>query len=72
MFKLIDWMIQNRVAVGVFLGVASILAFLKPVVNLLRGVKDGLKELLTPAGVLALILLLGLGIFLYVFFKGLF
>ena len=52
------------------LGFVFVFAMIKPAANLLRGVKDGVRELFTPAGFLAFLILLGLAIFLFVFFKG--
>lgn len=70
MLKFIDWFTQNWKAITMLLGFTFVFAMIIPVANLLRGVKDGVREIFTPAGFLAFIILLILAIFLFVFFKG--
>lgn len=70
MLKFIEWFTLNWKIITLILGFIFVFAMIKPVADLLRGVKDGIKELFTPAGFLAFLILLALAIFLFVFFKG--
>lgn len=70
MLKFIEWFVANWKTITLMLGFVFVFAMIKPAANLLRGVKDGVHELFTPAGFLAFLILLGLAIFLFVFFKG--
>ena len=70
MLKFIEWFSQNWKAITLILTFIFVFAFIKPVANLLRGIKDGILELFTPAGFLAFLIVIALAIFLYVYFKG--
>ena len=70
MLKFIDWFSQNWKVISLLLGFVFVFGMIKPAANLIRGVKDGVREIFTPAGFLAFIILLALAIFLFVFFKG--
>lgn len=70
MLKFFEWFTLNWKIITLILGFIFVFAMIKPVADLLRGVKDGIKELFTPTGFLAFLILLALAIFLFVFFKG--
>lgn len=72
MLKFIDWFAQNWKAITLILTFIFVFAFIKPVASLLRGIKDGILELFTPAGFLAFLVILSLAIFLWIYFKGVF
>lgn len=72
MFKFIEWFAQNWQIITLILTFIFIFAFIKPVANLLRGIKDGIKELFTPAGFLAFLIVLALAMYLFFYFKGVF
>lgn len=72
MFKYIEWFVENWKVITLILTFVFVFAFIKPVANLLRGIKDGILELFTPAGFLAFLIILSLAIFLWAYFKGVF
>ena len=72
MLKFFEWFTQNWKAITLILGFTFVFAMIIPLANLLRGVKDGVRELFTPAGFLAFLILITLAIFLFTYFKGVF
>ena len=72
MLKFIEWFVTNWKIITLVLMFIFVFAFIKPVANLLRGIKDGIKELFTPAGFLAFLIVIALAIFLFAYFKGVF
>jgi|LSQX01.3.fsa_nt_gb hypothetical protein len=70
MFKIIEFFTRNwkiLTMMGIFI---FMFAMIKPLANMFRGVKDGIREMTTPAGFFAFLILLALAIFLIFFFKG--
>lgn len=72
MFKLLDWIIQNWKSVMLIISVMMLLVFVVPLTRLIRGAKEGAKEVLTPLGFLVFLILLVFAIWLIYFFKGTF
>lgn len=71
MFKVIEWITLNWKVVTIFLGFIFLFSMIKPLADMLRGVKEGVREIFTPVGFLVLVVLILFGIWLFTQFKGL-
>ncbi|HTO17362.1 MAG TPA: hypothetical protein VLZ83_16475 [Edaphocola sp.] len=70
MLRVLDWFAENWKIVTLILGFLFIFGFVKPITDMLRGVKDGMKEIFTPLGFFVFITLIGFVIFLFFVYKG--
>ena len=71
MFKVIEWITLNWKVITIFLGFIFLFSMIKPLADMLRGVKEGVREIFTPVGFLVLVVLILFGIWLFTQFKGL-
>lgn len=71
MFKVIEWITLNWKVITIFLGFIFLFSMIKPLADMLRGVKEGVKEIFTPVGFLVLVILILFGIWLFTQFEGL-
>lgn len=72
MLKVIDFITQYWQQLTLIMLFLFLFAFVKPIVDFLRSVKDGLKEIFNPLGFFVFLVLILFGIFIYFFFQGTF
>lgn len=70
MVKVVEWISQNWKSLTLVLGFIFLFSLLKPIADMLRNAKEGVRELFTPLGFLVFLVLIIFGIWLLTQTKG--
>lgn len=70
MLKVYEFFVDNWRFITLALLFIFLFSLIKPITNMLRNFKDGIREIFTPLGMFVFLCMIAFGIFLFFVYKG--